>query len=234
MRAVNTPWRRFFYVTFLAVFFYVLRNISSDAVTNRRYKTFERPVVNVPCTTPATHAIGPSVSLRLLVSFVFFETVGMSACEITNKRNNLATFLLSAVSTSPSDVQFVFTFPGRKPDVSGILGSAGLSMGSDSGKAISKVLSNKMDNVELLNASVHHPAADLCHHHAAILDKRRQERNFDYVLMLNDGVRGPFFDAGISVDTVCNSPINQYERVQLSICFSPTLELFLTIPREPF
>ena len=107
-------------------------------------------------------------------------------------------------------------------------------MGSDSGKAISKVLSNKMDNVELMNASVHHPAADLCHHHAAILDKRRQERNFDYVLMLNDGVRGPFFDAGISVDTVCNSPINQYERVQLSICFSPTLELFLTIPREPF
>lgn len=125
----------------------------------------------------------------------------MSDCETSNKRNNLATFLLSAVSTSTPDVHFVFTFPGRKLEPSDVLDSAGLLPGSESGKAITKVLSNGAQNVELVEASVNHPAADLCHHHAVIFDKKMKGHNFDYVFVLNDGVRGPFFNAEISAES---------------------------------
>ena len=148
----------------------------------------------MPCKAADVPIEGQKPSLRLLVSYVFFETDLMGACEISNKRNNLAFFLLSAVSTSPPDTQFVFTFPGRKPGPSLVLQSTGIPHGSDDGKTITKILSNGFQGVEMVGASVNHSAADLCHHYSVILDKRRQGHQFDYVLTLNDGVRGPFFD----------------------------------------
>lgn len=200
MRAENKTCRRFCLAALSAGFLFAVT--TSVTVRHRRYVAFEYGSVNMPCTTADISGSGPKGSLRLLVSYVFFETDLMNACEVSNKRNNLATFLLSAVSTSPPDVHFVFTCPGRKPDYSGVLHSTGLSPGSDSGKAITKLLSNSLKNVELISASVNHPAADLCHHHAAINEKRRRGHAFDYVLVLNDGVRGPFFDANVLTDMV--------------------------------
>ena len=184
---------------------FVLTNVISLSVKHRRYVSFELPVTKSPCQTGNEPGIVQDASLRLLVSFVFFETDEMSDCETSNKRNNLATFLLSAVSTSPPGVHFVFTFPGRKLEPSDVLDSAGLLPGSESGKAITKVLSNGAQNVELVEASANHPAADLCHHHAVIFAKKMKGHNFDYVFVLNDGVRGPFFNAEISAESVRNT-----------------------------
>ena len=197
--------RRFWFAWICAVFVFVLTNVISLSVDHQRYIAFELPVIKSPCQTDFEPGIDQDVSLRLLVSFVFFETDEMSDCETSNKRNNLATFLLSAVSTSPPDVHFVFTFPGRKLEPSDVLDSAGLLPGSESGKAITKVLSDGAQNVEFVEASVNHPAADLCHHHAVIFAKKMKGHNFDYVFVLNDGVRGPFFNAEISAESVRNT-----------------------------
>jgi hypothetical protein len=194
--------RRFLFAWISVVFVFVLTNVISLSVKHRRYVSFKLPVTKSPCQTGNEPGVVQDASLRLLVSFVFFETDEMSDCETSNKRNNLATFLLSAVSTSPPGVQFVFTFPGRKLEPSDVLDSAGLLPGSESGKAITKVLSNGAQNVELVEATVNHPAADLCHHHAVIFDKKMKGHNFDYVFVLNDGVRGSFFDAEISAESV--------------------------------
>lgn len=194
MRAENSPRRKLWLATLLLLV--VLVNFTSKAIKHPKYITFELPAVNSVCTAaddPTTARTASS--LRLLVSYVFFETGGMKACEVSNKRINLATFLISAVSSSTSDVHYVFTFPARKPRPSDILDSAGISPESDPGKVIADALtSSGMQNIELLDASVKHPAADLCHHHAVILEKKRKGQTFDYVLVLNDGVRGPFFD----------------------------------------
>ena len=103
------------------VFAFVLTNVISLSVKHQRYIAFEPPVIKSPCQTGDKPGIVQDASLRLLVSFVFFETDEMSDCETSNKRNNLATFLLSAVSTSPPGVHFVFTFPGRKLEPSDVL-----------------------------------------------------------------------------------------------------------------
>ena len=132
-------------------------------------------------------------SLRVLVSFVHFEDDRMSACELANKRNNLVFFLLSAVSTSPPNVHFALTFPGSKPEPSDVLISAGIRPDSVSGKVVTELLSNRVENVELLVSGVNQSAADLCHHHVVISERIRTGLQFDYVLILNDGVRGPFF-----------------------------------------
>ena len=198
-------YRRFWFGWFSAVFVFVLTYVISLSVKHQRYIAFELPVIKAPCTTGIEPGSVQDASLRLLVSFVFFETDEMSDCETSNKRNNFATFLLSAVSTSPPNVHFVFTFPGRKLEPSDVLDSAGLLPGSESGKAITKVLSNGVQNVELVEASVNHPAADLCHHHAVIFNQNQKGRYFDYVFVLNDGVRGPFFNAEISAESVRNT-----------------------------
>ena len=196
MRAENSPRRQFWLATLLLPVLFVLVNLlTSVAINHPKYITFELPAVNSVCTAAEDPTAARMASLRLLVSFVFFETGGMKACEVSNKRINLATFLISAVSASTSDVQYVFTFPARKPRPSDILDSAGILPESASGKVIADALtSSKVQNIELLDASVKHPAADLCHHHAVIVDKTRKGQTFDYVLVLNDGVRGPFFD----------------------------------------
>ena len=203
MRTENKLCRRFLVpAAFVAAIFIVLANITSGAFKHRGYVAFQTPTINAPCKAAGVSGTGRKDSLRLLVSYVFFETDLMGACEISNKRNNLATFLLSAVSTSPPDVHFVFTFPGRIPGPLDILQSSELPHGSDSGKAITEILSNGLQNVELRSANVNHPAADLCHHHTVILDRRQRGHAFDYVLVLNDGVRGPFFNAESVVEMV--------------------------------
>ena len=203
MRSAIKPCRKVGLATIVAVFLFVLTNVTSDAAIRQGYISFDPSAVNTPCNASQDARTREKGSFRLLVSFVFFETVGMSACEVSNKRSNFVTFLLSAVINSPPNVHFVFTFPGLHPESSSILDSAGLLPESDSGKAISEVLSGEMPNVELLGASIEHPAADLCHHYTVIHNKRCHQGNgFDYVLVLNDGVRGPFFNAEKMAETV--------------------------------
>lgn len=164
---------------------------------------FDRSAVNARCKSAHSPYVSRPLRLQLLVSFVHFETDEMTTCEVTNKRNNLATFLLAAVSnSSPLHVHFVFTFPGRKPRPSDVMETAGIPPESESGKTIASVLSNQANNVELLRSHVNHPAADLCHHHAVIFDRKRDGRQFNFVLLLNDGVRGPFFNADNAMETV--------------------------------
>ena len=160
---------------------------------DRKFIIFERFLPESFCDVDFTGPAGRRASLNVLVSFVHFEEDRMSACELANKRNNLAFFLLSAVSTSPPNVHFALTFPGKKPGLSDILTSAGILPDSVSGKVVTDLLSNREENVEFLGSRVNHSAADLCHHHGVISEHIRAGRYFDYVLILNDGVRGPFF-----------------------------------------
>ena len=161
--------------------------------TDRKFIIYERFLPESFCDVELTAPAGRRASLNVLVSYVHFEDDRMSACELANKRNNLVFFLLSAVSTSPPNVQFALTFPGRKPETSDILTSARIIPDSVSGKVVTALLTSRQENVELLGSSVNHSAADLCHHHAVISEHMRAGRYFDHVLILNDGVRGPFF-----------------------------------------
>ena len=161
--------------------------------TDRKFIIYERFLPETFCDVELTGLAGRRASLKVLVSFVHFEEERMSACELANKRNNLAFFLLSAVSTSSPNVHFALTFPGRKPEPSDILTSAGILPESSSGKVVTDLLTNREENVELLGSSVNQSAADLCHHHGVISEHIRAGRFYDYVLILNDGARGPFF-----------------------------------------
>ena len=185
----------------------VLTNVASFDDNRRAYVAFDRASIGVLCQFDQKSPVGHQTSLRVLVSFVYYETESMRTCELANKRNNLATFLLSAVSTSPTGISFVITFSGRKPDPSDILNSSGLSPESEAGKFITTVLSKQAKNVELLASSVNHSAADLCHHHSAIADNIRRRLHFDFVLVLNDGVRGPFFGENKNAQMVWSSKL---------------------------
>ena len=205
MKATNKCSVKLGLITISAALLVFTSVTSYDVNNRRRYVAFERSAIGAQCKSPKRFRTGHETSLRVLVSFVHYETDGMSTCELANKRNNLATFLLSAVPGSPEGINFVFTFPGRKPSPSDILGTSGLSPGSESGKIITQILSKQARNVEFLDSSVNHSAADLCHHHAAISDSMRKKQHFDFVLVLNDGVRGPFFDTDKVSDLVWNA-----------------------------
>jgi len=178
-------------VAAIVFLFFVLMRLSYDSV-DRRYIRFAN-ISDSTCDISHHSLTRRNNSLRIMVSFVYFENENMSACELANKRNNLAFFLLSAVSIS-SEVLFVFTFPGRRPEPLDVLHTAGILPESVSGKTIASYLTSRQKNVELHESTTYPFAPDLCHHHAVILGQLRRRQNFDYVMILNDGVRGPFFD----------------------------------------
>lgn len=179
--------------------FLLLTRLPCDDV-DRRYIRFATPISESTCDISHHSHARRNDSLRIMVSFVHFENENMSACELANKRNNLAVFLLSAVSTS-SEVLFVFTFPGRRPEPLDVLHTAGILPESVSGKTIASYLTSQQKNVELHESVAYPFAPDLCHHHAVILGQIRKRQSFDYVMILNDGVRGPFFDTESIAET---------------------------------
>lgn len=145
----------------------------------------------------------PKPDVRIIVSFIYFESERQSACERNNKRTNLAMFLRLAVATSGLNIHFHITFPGLKPSVGEILDSIGAEPLSDHGglrTMLTRMLTNQMGNVIVRNSTVHtRGAADLCHHYDVLWRAVHHEgREYDYVFTLNDGVRGPFVDAVIS------------------------------------
>ena len=137
--------------------------------------------------------------VRILVSYVYFESERQSECERSNKRTNLAMFLRFAVATSDYNVRFHFTFPGLKPSAHDILSSVGSSSTSESGQQITRILTNQYSSVEMYNASVSHAAPDLCHHyHALWRESQKGTMHFDYAVTMNDGMRGPFVDTEVA------------------------------------
>ncbi len=129
--------------------------------------------------------------LRLLVSYVYFESELQHHCEIQNKRTNLALFLKNAVVPSQENIRFVFTVPGNSPPVNALLRITEFPLSSKEGKIIKNAMENKLPNVLLSLQETAHPSADLCHHQKTIRAEIRKA-DFDFVLTLNDGARGPF------------------------------------------
>ena len=142
----------------------------------------------------STKRRGQHPIIQLLVSYVYFETGEQKECERLNKRVNLAVFLKFAVAASPANVQFHFTFPGHRPSANDYLKSLGISENSETGKLIFDFFEAPGVHVHLHNASIAHPAADLCHHYHIIKSQLDFGAVFDFAFTVNDGVRGPFVD----------------------------------------
>lgn len=138
--------------------------------------------------------------LQLLVSYVYYETDRQSSCERLNKRMNLAMFLKFAVASSPPNVRFHFTFPGLRPSVQEFLKSLNISANTETGRHVVNFFREASPgiHVRLHNASIAHPAADLCHHYQLIKSRLDNGAVFDFVFTVNDGVRGPFVDDKIA------------------------------------
>ena len=133
--------------------------------------------------------------LRLLVSYVYYESRLQGKCEITNKRTNLAFFLKQAVLPSPKNLRFVFTVPERLPSTNEILRIVGFPRYSREGKIIESAMNNRLSNVQFRYISSSSPVPDLCHHQNTIRFEMKRPAGLDYVLILNDGARGPFLRA---------------------------------------
>ena len=136
---------------------------------------------------------GKPVVFRALVSYVYFETNSQDLCEVSNKRQNLAFFIQEAVLTSPRNVEFAFSFPAKFPSAQSLSASLGIPIRSSVGHFFVRLLAGQLPNVHIIHIQT--PSApDLCHHRSALI---RLKSNFDYYVILNDGVRGPFFTEGL-------------------------------------
>jgi hypothetical protein len=141
--------------------------------------------------SPAEPIISSAPDVRVLVSYIYYESERHGECERNNKRTNLATFLFFAVVPSRINIMFHFTFPGLQPEAKEVLSSIGISASSDAGQQIIGVFRNQYSNVMMHNSSVSHPAADLCHHYH-VIGREVHHVQPHYVFTTNDGVRGPF------------------------------------------
>lgn len=130
--------------------------------------------------------------MQLLVSYVYYQSPDQDECEIRNKQTNLAVFLNNAVIPSEDNVRFVLTFPRDRPPASKISRILGVSSSSKRGKTITKALGNQLSNVKIVSGVQTPFVPDLCHHQDAIRQERARSPEFDYILILNDGTRGPF------------------------------------------
>ena len=105
--------------------------------------------------------------------------------------------------TYPVDVGIPDPVLRLTPDVKEICDSVGVPTSSQRGQLITRMLTNQVANVQIVNASILHPAADSCHHAHAY--RRATPRmparckngidsadQFDFIFFVNDGVRGPF------------------------------------------
>ena len=161
--------------------------------------------------------LGGRPRLRLLVSYVYFESDLQDECEALNKRTNLAFFVKNAVLPSPENIKFLFNVPGNVPSINEILHMTGFSLSSDEGKVITDAMENKLSNVRFVY-SAHHRVPDLCQHYHAI---KSEPRHYDYYLFLNDGARGPFLRNDESGSTRSERP--QQVRAPTRILFQSTL-----------
>ena len=162
---------------------------------------WEEPLNQRLCTTNGACHVMPSVDNDLLhaksfldrynhdfnltVHYVFHEAGNENPGEIQNKRVNLEFFIQEALFKSPSSVQFYITYTGNLPSPDDYFASLGASptLYRDS------VIPSNMNNVHLIQR----PAAssDLCQHGRWLASANLSTGLSNFVLLLNDGVRGP-------------------------------------------
>lgn len=168
--------------------------------TKRRRRRWSRTAFVICCSIVVLVSLGQysfhpagrrKTVLRALVSYVHFESSSQAPCEVLNKRTNLAFFIHEAVLHAPHNIQFVFSFPDKVPSAHSLLASLGIPTQSKTAQLFHKVLSGQLENVQTRKSSI--VAPDLCHHRSALIDKLS---NYDYFVILNDGVRGPFLSEG--------------------------------------
>jgi len=138
-------------------------------------------------------ALLPPPALRLLVSYVYYETSQQQHCEILNKRVNLAFFLRQAVARSGGNVKFLFSHPDNFPDAKVLLDLL-VDVTRKEEEFITNALQGKFRHIQFRRAQ--EVAPDICHHQNAIRDelKRHKKLTYDFYMILNDGVRGPFMN----------------------------------------
>jgi len=96
----------------------------------------------------------------------------------------------NALVPSQENIRFVFTVPGNSPPVDDLLRITRFPLSSKEGEIIKNAMENKLPNV-LFSLKVGAPSADLCHHQGTIRAEI-SKADFDFILTLNDGARGPF------------------------------------------
>ncbi len=195
----------------------------------------------VPFSPPGVH---------VLVSYVYHETPRHSPCEILNKRVNLAFFFRQAVARSGGNVKFLFSHPNNFPDAKDLLRLL-VDVTHEEEKFVTRALQGKFSHIQMLNPQ--QVAPDICHHQHAIRDelKRNKKIKYDFYMVLNDGVRGPFmnhestaqvrylvtyaFQLGFYGSPLTTSPFRrqgtQSSHIQTFLCGSKFTSACLFMPR---
>lgn len=133
---------------------------------------------------------------HLLVHYSYFEEGRTALCDVLTKRLNLATFLKVAVKES-KNIFFTFTVSGRLPTAASFYNSINIE------PIHAGTIFPHYKNVEVRFVDYSEHVPDLCHHANAIKKISRRRTRFDFVLFLNDGVRGPLHNGG-------NGPMEEF------------------------
>eukprot|EP00191_Tetraselmis_sp_GSL018_P023485 CAMPEP_0177622658 /NCGR_PEP_ID=MMETSP0419_2-20121207/28413_1 /TAXON_ID=582737 /ORGANISM="Tetraselmis sp., Strain GSL018" /LENGTH=498 /DNA_ID=CAMNT_0019123011 /DNA_START=343 /DNA_END=1837 /DNA_ORIENTATION=+ len=121
---------------------------------------------------------------QLLVHYHYHEGVGLPEAETVQKRMNLEYFIETAVLTAPVTVVFYFSYSGEMPSPEQYFWSLGLP------KTRGTVFPVRAN---IFVESVEKKKTDLCQHGLFLTRFFSEHAKLSgYVLLLNDGVRGPF------------------------------------------
>lgn len=128
-----------------------------------------------------------NVTFRLLVHYVYYESSEMEPCEVQNKRLNLEYFITQAVlGNSNSSVEFHFSSSGTFPEAADYFDSIGLQQ-------TRQAVFPRLPNVR--HRQVVAAKTDLCAHGNWMAEQAALYKDpGDFVMLLNDGVRGPFVE----------------------------------------
>jgi len=123
---------------------------------------------------------------RLFVHYVYHESGSESLAEKQNKRVNLEIFLQEAVINAPSSVEFHFTNTGYLPQADEYF----KSLGTSEGLHRDQIFPTDKHNLHLRSGEP--SSTDLCQHGRWLSTANVTTGPANFVLFLNDGVRGPF------------------------------------------
>ena len=125
--------------------------------------------------------------LKTVIHYIYYEAEDMLMPVKINKRVNLLTFIKNAINSQLTSVDFVFTLSGDFPTVQEFYDSVGV-------ETIAQEVFPKYPNVKVFRArTTRKKVSDLCHHATFIRSEYAKEKNYDYFVFTNDGVRGPFY-----------------------------------------
>ena len=145
-----------------------------------------------PDTKLPINALSRPPAIRILVSYVYYETPLQQPCEALNKRMNLAFFFRQAVANSEENVEFLFSHANEFPDARDLLELL-VDVKLEEKKFITKALQGRYSHIRF--RTVKGLAPDICHHQVAIKeDLKKRTKPLDFYMIMNDGVRGPFLN----------------------------------------